>query len=222
MRLLYIGIAGAIFTMMGDCLLCGADSSGAAGMIDSFMIIASKISYMCIGLAGSFGFIGIPLSAAGYYALYLLLSEADRDSRLGKMYRLSVLGGYASMGGAVHILCCYIMTGLKKNIEAGTADVVSAVIKEQIGYLLPCMIIFLIVYIVVVVSFILIISKGKTLLPKWMWVLNPLVMKAVFNVFRRLGTSALCNGIACSNMSLGALVIFLCWIMVIRSRTAFD
>ena len=37
---------------------------------------------------------------------------------------------------------------------------------------------------------------------------NPLIGKAVFNWMRRLGNTALINGIGTSNMSLGAIVMF--------------
>ena len=37
---------------------------------------------------------------------------------------------------------------------------------------------------------------------------NLLLGKAVFNAVRRLGNTALCNGIGTSNMSLGAIVLF--------------
>ena len=50
--------------------------------------------------------------------------------------------------------------------------------------------------------------KGRTPFPKWYCVFNLLVGKAVFNSVRRLGNTALINGIGTSNMSLGAIVMF--------------
>ena len=50
--------------------------------------------------------------------------------------------------------------------------------------------------------------KGRTAFPKWYCVFNLLIGKAVFNSVRQLGNTALINGIATSNMSLGAIVMF--------------
>jgi hypothetical protein len=41
-------------------------------------------------------------------------------------------------------------------------------------------------------------------------------MKIVINALGKLGTNAFFNGLACSNMSLGALIILLTWISVIK------
>lgn len=82
-------ITGGILPMIGDCLLLGADSTGAgSGALDKFALIATKVSYTRIGLAGSFGFIGIPLSTLGFYALYVNLRE--KETTAARLYRLSL------------------------------------------------------------------------------------------------------------------------------------
>jgi hypothetical protein len=48
---------------------------------------------------------------------------------------------------------------------------------------------------------------------------NPLVMKIVINALGKLGTSAFFNGLACSNMSLGALIILLTWMIAIKRKS---
>ncbi len=45
--------------MIGDCLLCGTDSYGAAGGPDRYAVMAQKILCSRIGLAG---FVGIPVT----------------------------------------------------------------------------------------------------------------------------------------------------------------
>ena len=78
-KYLIIGIIGGILTMIGDCLLLGADSTGAADAIEKYSMIASQVSYLRIGLAGSFGFVGIPVSVLGSYARFTaLLPRAGR------------------------------------------------------------------------------------------------------------------------------------------------
>jgi hypothetical protein len=44
-------------------------------------------------------------------------------------------------------------------------------------------------------------------------------MKIVINALGKLGTSAFFNGLACSNMSLGALIILLSWMIVIKRKS---
>ena len=205
---LMLGIIGGILTMIGDCLLCGADSFGAAGGLDRYAVIAQKVSYTRIGLGGFFGFIGIPITVFGFYVLYMSL--ADKDSLTAKLYRVS-LYGYIALGGAVHVICCYLMTGIKKDLEAGADNLLMTVLHEQGGYVIPSMIVFLIFYLMSVVTMILLVAKKKTFLPSWMWILNPLTFKLLINWIGRLGSSALLNGILCSNMSLGAILIFAAW-----------
>ena len=48
--------------------------------------------------------------------------------------------------------------------------------------------------------------------------LNPLLFKLLFNVVGRLGTDAVCNGVACANMSLGALAIFTAWTAHLKKK----
>jgi hypothetical protein len=215
LKSIYVGIIGAILTIIGDFLLLGVDSNtSGGGLFDKYLDIASKISYTRIGLAGFFGYLGIPLTAIGFLALYQMIK--DKESSLAKVYKWSMIISFVALGGGVHIICCYLVAGMKMNIEAGTADVVSAVINQQAGFLVPSVIVFFAVYLVACISMIVLIAKGKTILPKWMWILNPLVMKIVINALGKLGTSAFFNGLACSNMSLGALIILLAWIIAIK------
>ena len=51
--------------------------------------------------------------------------------------------------------------------------------------------------------------KGKTPFTKWYCVFNPIIMKGLFNGFRLLGNYAVINGIGTSNMSLGAIILFI-------------
>jgi hypothetical protein len=215
LKSIYVGIIGAILTIIGDFLLLGVDSNtSGGGLFDKYLDIASKISYTRIGLAGFFGYLGIPLTAIGFLALYQMIK--DKESSLAKVYKWSMIISFVALGGGVHIICCYLVAGMKMNIEAGTADVVSAVINQQAGFLVPSVIVFFAVYFVACISMIVLIAKGKTILPKWMWILNPLVMKIVINALGKLGTTAFFNGLACSNMSLGALIILLAWMIAIK------
>lgn len=216
-QLLWYGMIGAVLTMIGDVLLLGVDATGASGVLGQYIVSAEKLSYTRIGLAGFFGFVGIPITAFGYYALYLMMEE--KDSVLARMYRVSVYS-YVALGGAVHIICCYLVTGMKKALETGTMadDMLTVILNEQGGYVIPSMIVFFSFYVIHVITLIIIIAQKKTMLPSWLWILNPLIFKILINAFGRLGTNAFFNGIACSNMSLGALIILTVWLLVISKK----
>lgn len=178
---------------------------------------AQKLSYTRIGLGGFFGFVGIPVTAFGFYVLYMLIEE--KSSMLARLYRASVYG-YIALGGAIHIICCYLVTGIKKDLETGTAeaDILQAVLAEQGGYVIPSSLVFFAFYFLNVITMLLIIGKKKTCLPGWMWIINPLTFKVLLNMIGKLGTSAFLNGLACSNMSLGALIIMVVWLIVIGKK----
>lgn len=216
-KLLIYGMIGAVLTMIGDFLLLAVDSAGAVGALGQYILAAERLSYTRIGLAGSFGFAGIPVTAFGFYALYELMQ--DKTSTLARIYKASIYG-FLAFGGAIHIICCYLVTGMKKALETGTdqESMLSVILAEQGGYLIPCFVIFMAFYFANVITLILIIAKGKTLLPRWMWLINPFAFKILLNLVGKMSTAAFWNGIACSNMSLGALIIFLAWMVVVLRR----
>lgn len=143
----------------------------------------------------------------------------EKGSILARLYRASVYS-YVALGGAIHIICCYLVTGMKKALETGTTEenILSVLLNEQAGYLVPCFMVFFVFYFMNIITFIIIIAKKKTLLPGWMWILNPLTFKILINAFGKLGTGAFFNGIAYSNMSLGALIILIAWLIVIQKK----
>jgi hypothetical protein len=213
--LMFAGILGSVLTILADFLLLGADASEAGtGMFDKYLEIASKVSYMRIGLAGFIGFIGIPITAVGFLALCRMLK--DKKSRLAKMYKYSILICFGILGGGVHLICCYLLAGMKMNLEADIQNAVSALIKQQAAFVVPSCIVFFVFYFIACICMMALIAKGKTILPKWMWILNPLVLKICINALGKLGTSAFFNGLACSNMSLGALIILFSWLIEVK------
>lgn len=115
------------------------------------------------------------------------------------------------------------LAGMKKALETGTApddNILTVILQEQGGYIVPCFVVFFLFYFINVVTMALIIAKKKTCLPGWMWIINPLLFKILFNGLGKMSTSAVLNGIACSNMSLGALVIFTVWMVVLCKKSS--
>lgn len=130
-----------------------------------------RSAYTRIGLAGFFGYVGIPFSIFGYYVLYEIME--DKTS---------------------------LLTGMKKALETGTApddNILTVILQEQGGYIVPCFVVFFLFYFINVVTMALIIAKKKSCLPGWMWIINPLLFKILFNGLGKMSTSAVLNGIAC-------------------------
>ena len=114
----------------------------------------------------------------------------------------------------------YLLLGIIGGILTMIGDsLLMTVLQEQGGYVVPSMVVFLVFYLMSAVTMILLIAKKKTPLPAWMWIFNPLTFKLLFNALGRLGGgSAVMNGILCSNMSLGAIILFAAWWFVLKEE----
>lgn len=77
---------------------------------------------------------------------------------------------------------------MKKDLETGTCaeGILTAVLAEQGGYIVPCFTVFFIFYFMNIITMILLIVKKKTCLPRWMWIINPLTFKLLFNAIGKL------------------------------------
>ena len=183
-KLLLYGMIGAVLTMIGDFLLLGVDSNGAIGALGQYILAAEKISYTRIGLAGSFGFAGIPITAFGFYALYELMQ--DKASVLARVYNFRLRIRCFRRCYPYHLLLP--RHGNEKALETGTGQesMLSVILAEQGGYLIPCFIIFMAFYLANVVTMILSIAKGKTPLPRWMWLINPFAFKILLNLVGKM------------------------------------
>ena len=220
-RMLYLGLFGALLTMVGDILLLGVDATEAGSLFEALAVVAGRVSCTRIGLAAFFGAVGIPLCAAGFLALDL--SVLDRGSRLARLYRFGC-HGYLALGGVVHVACCCLVYGIKKNVADGTLASLLQVAGEQAGLLIPLMTVWEVIYGMTVVTMLLLVARRKTTLPGRMWVWNPLVFKVLINLVAALGPwNAFFNGLRCSNMSLGAFFILMAWLTVLtKYRTAAE
>lgn len=95
----------------------------------------------------------------GYYVLYEIME--DKTSLLARLYRAS-LYAFVAFGGAIHIICCYLLTGMKKALGTGTApddNILTVILQEQGGYIVPCFVVFFLFYFINVVTMALIIAK---------------------------------------------------------------
>ena len=204
---LKISLFGAALTLIGDLLIGAAKFPDGANMIEGYFAVALAMPAWRPILGGLIGFLGICLEFCGFMTLYPLIRK--EMPRGGRFYRLAMYVYLAVAGGAVHLPCGVFMWVYKSVAEAaGQAAGYDIALRYLLYFLLPVAIVFAVFFTgASVVQFIAFI-KGRTPFPKWYCVFNPLIGKIVFNGIRRLGNTALINGIGTSNMSLGAIVMF--------------
>ena len=206
-RFLKIGLFGALLTLIGDLMIGAAKFPDGASMIDGYFAIALAMPTWRPILGGLIGFAGICLEYCGLMTIYPLIRE--RMPRGGKLYKLSMYVYLAIGGGAVHLPCGAFMW-IYKSVAGAAGQAVGREIafKYLLYFLLPATAVFAVFFIGANVVQFIAFFKGRTPFPKWYCVFNLLLGKAVFNGIRRLGNTALINGIGTSNMSLGAIVMF--------------
>lgn len=206
-RYLIIGLFGAMLTLIGDCLIGAAKFPDGANMIEGYYAIALAMPAWRPILGGMIGFLGICLEFPGLMTICPLIRE--KMPRGGRFYQLAMYVYLAVGGGAVHLPCGAFLWIYKAVTEAAGQEIGHAIaLKYLLYFLMPAAAVFGVFFIgASAVQFIAFIS-GRTPFPKWYCVFNLLLAKAVFNSVRRLGNTALINGIGTSNMSLGAIVMF--------------
>ena len=206
-RNLKIGLFGAVLTLIGDLLIGAARFPDGANLLDGYFAIALSMPAWRPILGGLIGFLGICLEFPGLMTVYPLIRE--KMPRGGRFYRLAMYVYLAVGGGAVHLPCGMFMWIYKSVTEAAGPEAGHRIALNFLLYfLLPVTAVFTVFFsgasIVQFIAFV----RGRTPFPKWYCVFNPMIGKGVFNAVRRLGNTALINGIGTSNMSLGALVMF--------------
>ena len=204
---LKIGLFGALLTLIGDCLIGAAKFPDGANMIEGYFAIALAMPAWRPILGGLIGFAGICLEFPALMTICPLIQE--KMPRGGRFYQLSMYVYLAVGGGAVHLPCGVFMWIYKTVAEAAGQEIGHDIaLRYLLYYMLPTAVVFSVFFIgASAVQFIAFI-RGRTPFPKWYCVFNLLLGKAVFNAVRRLGNTALINGIGTSNMSLGAIIMF--------------
>ena len=206
-RRLKLGLFGAFLTLIGDCLIGAAKFPDGASLIEGYFAIALAMPAWRPILGGLIGFAGICLEFPGLMTIYPLIRE--KMPRGGSFYKLSMYGYLALGGGAVHLPCGAFMWIYKAVSEAAGREIGYAIaLKYLLYFLLPAAAVFSVFFLGASAVQFVAFAKGSTPFPKWYCLFNLLLGKAVFNSLRRLGNTALINGIGTSNMSLGAIVMF--------------
>lgn len=222
---LLVGISGALLSFAGDLFLGWMVYPETGNFYTALIAGCALLSDLRLGLGGFLGALGIPLSFFGFSAIGMLIGESSP-----KHAKWIQAGSYAMAfwGAAVHLLCAALMFLVKT--EGGisvTAPSLLEMVPEHIlafacCLVLPVTLLLLVPYTIACVLIFVNVAAGRTPLPGWLCIFNPLLCKIIINMLSNTGANnCLFNGIHMSNMSFGALLTFGAVFLALKRRGYF-
>ena len=227
-RLLRIGLIAAVVTvLLGEVPIgwtvypaVAGDPTGMLGML----IGSADLTMWQLALGVFFGGIAIPLQYCGFEgaARIVAASGNKKSARLMHWGALATAG----LGGVVHVICiglmfvcrCVDLTGM-----TGLSSIPQPVMDFALWLVAPISIVFMPVYYAMCVALFLCVVRGKTCLPRWAAVLNPLTATIAINALPMLlPASAFVNALGMANMGIGSVVTFAGLLALLPSSPAQD
>lgn len=205
-HLLKIGLVAAFLVLLGDMLLgFGLINEGLSG-IAQILSKYEAVPTARIVTSALLGMIGIPLEGLSYFAVYRMMVE--RSQRHAHWYRAGIFGILIFGGCGVHVPCCALVYYYHKMTELHAADVMAETLAFAEAFLIPATGIFLIFFVLLVVTQISAFLKGMTPLPRWCWIFST-ASGVIFTVLLKLaGNHAVTNALSTGWISLGNIWMF--------------
>ena len=208
-RLLWFGLAAAVATvLLGELPLGWVEYPVIDGDVTGFMGLlagSGRLTLMQLGCGVLFGGVCIPLQYSGFKALYILADEG-RNDRAADIIRLGAKAT-AGLGGAVHVLCAAGMF-LCRGLDF-TAAIPQTVMDFALWLVLPVCIVFMAAYCAMCIALLMVVSRGRTRLPRWAAVFNPLTAALACHLLAALlPASPLMNALHMAGMGLGSVLTF--------------
>ena len=204
---LRLGIFGAVLTLIGDMLIGCIRFPDGADMLDSYLGAALEMPILRPILGGLIGCLGISLEVPALLTVYPLIK--DKMPKAGAFYKTAIYVYLALGGGAVHLPCGVFMWLYHAASDSSGAIIARDLAVDYLLYfLLPVTAVFMVFFFGAnIVQFIAFV-RAKTPFPKWYCIFNLLIFMGLFNSVRLIGNYAVTNGIATSNKSIGAIIMF--------------
>ena len=212
-----LGFVGVLLSMTGDLLLGVHVHPDAPDAYTRLMLGCSQVPHLFIALGLSVGAIGIPMQYFGYESG---LNSVRSTGRCATLCRLIHWGNVAIAfwGASVHILCSLLMLMMKlfpiapeMLVGGSMTDMLGslppALVDFTLYYLMPITVVMLLFYYVMAVALFLAIVSGKTPLPRWACLFNPMLVEVLMNFMPNVN-NAIVNGLLMSNMALVGLITF--------------
>ncbi len=217
--LLLIGLLATLLSLICDFLLGWLVYPAAAIPGMGMLAGCDQLSFTRLGLSCLFGGVGIPLQAAGFWGIARWVGQSPhpKAATWQKRIRAGAIST-ATLGGAVHILCVFLMAILHLEIKAGfdvagASSLAALLPPSALDYslwgLLPVTLLMMPPYILMAIALFCAIFKGATPMPRWMALCNPFTgMVLAQGLQMLLGNTAFSNAIGMAGMALGGLVPF--------------
>ena len=213
-RYLLIGLLAAIVTVAGGELPIGwveypaveGDVSGMAGML----LGSGRLSVAQLACGVLFGGVGIPLQYYGFEAAARLvgLGGSERSARLMHWGAAATAG----LGGIVHVICVALMfvCGMADlSGVTGLATIPPMVMDFALWLVMPISVVFMPLYYAMCVVLAVAVARGRTCLPRWAAVFNPLTATVLLNALPvLLPASPVVNALGMANMGIGSVLTF--------------
>lgn len=216
-KMLKIGtIAAIVTTVLGDMPIGWAVYPETGNMLMDLIFSCSKISVSRMGCATFFGAVFIPLQYYGFKAIAEIISKTGCD-RCAEVVEIGAKA-YGFGGGTVHVLCVAAMFACKAEITEGVTDLPQNALDFALWMLVPVTVVFMIFYLAMSIAIAVPILKGKTLLPKWAFIFNPLTGKILMNSSAFvLPNAGFFNAIRMGNMGIGSIITYAAfWVLLER------
>ena len=212
-----MGFVGVLLSMTGDLLLGAHVHPDAPDAYTRLMLCCSQVPHHFIALGLFVGAIGIPMQYFGYENVLSIVRSRGCCATLCRLIHWGNVA-IAFWGASVHILCSLLMLMMKlypisPEMLVGTdisdilASLPSALVDFTLYYLMPITAVMLLLYYVMAVSLFIAIVSGKTPLPRWACLFNPMLVEVLINFMPNVN-NAFVNGMLMSNMALGGLITF--------------
>lgn len=167
----FVGMFSIIITIISDFILLGKPSNAILFLKLGTETMAD-IAQWRITVGTFLGVLALPFQIFGLAPLYYGLKPSGRVMPL----IVVILNAHALlMGVAFHMSYAYIGSGWRIDYKMHTGDNITSEIVNRFNYYWKLLIIIILIEIIVSsIIYVILVWKGKTLLPKWMAALNPL------------------------------------------------
>lgn len=209
-RMLLIGLIASVVTVIGGELPIGwtvypvmeNDPMGLMGMLAG----SGELSLLQLACGALFGGVGIPLQYYGFEAAARLVAAgSEKSAKAPGCARLIHAGAAATgfLGGIVHVICVALMFVCRLPDSAGAA------IDFALWLVAPISVVFMPVYYAMCIALFVAVVRGRTCLPRWAAVFNPLTGTIILNALPLVAPNTpLVNALGMANMGLGSVLTF--------------
>ena len=213
-RMLLIGLLASIVTVVGGELpigwvaypVVGGDVTGMLGMLMG----SGNLSVWQLACGVLFGGIGIPLQYYGFEAASRLVGRGGNKKSARVMHWGAV--ATAGLGGIVHVICIGLMFVCRMadfSGMTGLTGIPQPVMDFALWLVLPISAAFMPVYYAMCIALFTAVVRGRTHLPRWAAVFNPLTATLVLNALPMLlPASPFVNALGMANMGVGSVLTF--------------